>query len=97
MLMVMSARRAQTQRDVGKSARRRVATMPLEAAEVAELPDRALNAMTDEELLCVIQAANRLLPRAMRDHGRLAHKDRATLHRMACLARRACRNRCCAD
>lgn len=60
--------------------------------EIAELSDRLIDAMTDEELVTVIEAARPMLPHFRLDSSRLALRDRATLRRMACLARRACRN-----
>lgn len=64
----------------------------LSVQEIAELSDRVIDAMTDDELVTVIDAARPLLPHCRLDSSRLALRDRATLRRMACLGRRACRN-----
>jgi 2-C-methyl-D-erythritol 4-phosphate cytidylyltransferase len=64
----------------------------LSVQEISELSNRVIDAMTDDELVTVIDAARPLLPHWRFDSGRLALRDRATLLRMACLARRACRN-----
>lgn len=64
----------------------------LSIQEIAQLSDRVIDAMTDDELVTVIVAARPLLPHCRFDSARMALRDRATLHRMACLARRACQN-----
>ena len=64
----------------------------LDARTIADLPDSSVVAMTREELVRMICAADLPLP-AGYGADRLRLQDQGTLQRLAFLARRACRNR----
>lgn len=78
--------------DVEVQSEDRITENALDKSVVAELSESAIDNMTCDELVRVIRAA--ALTYALHsnfDH-RLPYYDRATLRRMAYLARRCCRN-----